>query len=531
LEYIFKKPDYLITCVFGITFIVFGNLAGNAIQLGIYMQSVLDPKCQDDCVKSGPVVAWAIGALTLCALFNVGTRKFSIYLNNTFAVLKISLIIVMIFIGVGYGSTHGNGCQQIVWENKGEGRPSVGNVITALFYAMYPYTGYEQPFYVLAEVEKPKTKFSQTVLWTMGFFIGLYTLINTSYLCMNPYTGNDGSRTNAAINFFYKLSSGNESGNERAKHATVQGVSFVVALFIFGNLLAQTYTASRVKQEIAKEGILPYSLWFAKSHDTLWALWCRRGHGQENTDAAVVADANAGPNRDREGEQAPFAATLLHLGFEVLLVLLVGLSLRPNTAYNFLTYIYTYVIVSLLGFLTVCGLAYLKYDAWRWPRPEVPGSASATPADGSASATPADGSASTTPADGSASTTPAEQKRKGRGWNSKWKPWLDPWPCVVAVVALGVLLFGAFAKPSRPSKDDDLQWWVKPLVGLLCLLAGVAWWVGLEAWQRMGHFRLVRRRTMHVDASDPDDNDPVLLAELVVIEKKKLAATQRQFGS
>src|SRR4051812_33120328 len=127
------------TCMFGITFIIFGNLAGNAIQLGIFMQSVVDPLCRDDCVKRGPVVAWAIGALTLCALSNVAARKFSIYLNNGFAVLKLSFVVIMILIGFGYGSTHGDGCRQIVWENKGEGG-GVGDVIQALFYAMYPYT-------------------------------------------------------------------------------------------------------------------------------------------------------------------------------------------------------------------------------------------------------------------------------------------------------------------------------------------------------------------------------------------------------
>lgn len=260
------------TCVFGITFIVFGNLAGNAIQLGVFMQSVVDPSCQDDCVQSAPVVGWAIGALTLCALFNVATRKLSIYLNNTFAVLKVSLVVIMIFVGLGYGSTHGDGCRQIVWENKGGAR-GAGDIVQALFYAMYPYTGYEQPFYILAEVDRPKTYFAKSVMYTMGGFIGLYMLINTSYLCMNPYLGpGQDFTTNAAILFFYRLASNNANVNEEA---VVQGVSFVLAVFIFGNLLAQTYTASRVKQEIAKEGILPWWRWFAESRDTLHARWSR----------------------------------------------------------------------------------------------------------------------------------------------------------------------------------------------------------------------------------------------------------------
>ncbi|KAK4167837.1 amino acid transporter [Cladorrhinum sp. PSN259] len=480
LEYIYKKPDLLMSCVFGITFIVFGNLAGNAIQLGVYMQAVVNPSCQrNDCVKSGPVVAWAIGALTLCALFNVGTRKFSIQLNNTFAVLKLAVVIIMIFVGLGYGSTHGDGCRQIIWENKGEGG-AIGDIILALFYAIYPYTGYEQPFYVLSEVKQPKTLFSKSVMYTMTSFIALYMLINTSYLCMNPYLGpaslstaSPDFPTNAGINFFYTLSSGSQKRNQGA---VVQGVSFVLALFIFGNLLAQTYTASRVKQEIAKEGILPYSLWFAKSHDTLYAWLSRRGNTSNG--AAGV-------------EQAPFAATLLHWAFEVLLVLIFGLLLPPKEAYNFLTYIYTFIIVGILGFLTVCGLLYLKIDAWLRPEPRAPPS----------------------------------PRHVGRGWNGKheWYPWLDPLPCVVAVLALGFLIFGAFARPSS-QPDDEFQWWVKPLVGWCSLFVGIAWWVVMEVRQRRGAYRIQRDRVTFVEA--PEDEDPVQTAELVIV--KKIYASERR---
>ncbi|KAK0754354.1 amino acid/polyamine transporter I [Schizothecium vesticola] len=501
LEYIFNRPDFLMTCVFGITFIIFGNLAGNAIQLGVFMQSVVDPSCQDDCVQSGPVVGWAIGALTLCALFNVATRKLSIYLNNTFAVLKVSLVLIMIFVGLGYGSTHGDGCRQIVWENRGGAR-GAGDIVQALFYAMYPYTGYEQPFYVLAEVERPKTYFSKSVMYTMGAFIALYMLINTSYLCMNPYLGPTQDFTNnAAILFFYRLSSNSTKVNQEA---VVQGVSFLLVLFIFGNLLAQTYTASRVKQEIAKEGILPHWMWFAESRDTLHARWSRRNQANANVDANADINANANANAARaSAEQAPYAATLLHWVFEVFLVLVVGLSLPPNKAYNFLTYIYTFVIVGILGFLTVCGLLYLKIDAWWYPEPRALRPPPTT-----------------------------TQRRIGRGWNNKreWWPWLDPLPCVIAVLALGFLLFGAFAKPSNETSHDGLEWWVKPLVGWCCLLAGGAWWAGLEVWQWNGDFRLMIERFPFVNDAHHQglggDDDPVQLAEMIVITKKFASTTQ-----
>ncbi|KAK5652423.1 hypothetical protein OQA88_10465 [Cercophora sp. LCS_1] len=468
LEYIFKSPDLLMTCVFGIEFLVFGNLAGNAIQFGIYMQSVINPSCQDQCVQNGPVVGWAIFVLTLCALLNITTRKFSIRLNNLFAVAKILVVFLMIWIGIGYGTKNGDGCKKIVWQSQGEGG-KVGDIILSLFYATYPYTGYEQPFYVLAEVRQPKRLFAKSVMWTMASLIVVYTLINTSYLCMNPYEGsledNKDYSTNAAINFFYKLS---KDRSDAHRERVVQGISAMLAVFIFGNLLAQTYTASRVKQEIAKEGILPKSLWFAASKNTLVARWFQ----------------SINP------EQAPFAATALHWGVEVVLVLSVGLSLSPNKAYNFLTYIYTFVIVGLLGFLTVCGLLYLKIDAWWRSEPRRV----------------------------DAEMGPNQGKHIGRGWSVKreWKPWLDPLPCIFAVAVLGFLLFGAFTKPSG-MKSDDLEWWVMPLVGWLSLLVGVVWWLGLEVQQWRGGYRIKRKRVTYVEQLE--EEDPVQTAELVIVDK------------
>src|SRR5689334_15507355 len=89
LEYVYGKPAQFITCVFGIPFLIFGNLAGNTLQLGVFMTTVQDRSYtgQDQNPK---VVAWAVEALTFTALINISTRKFSIWLNNVFGVIKVA---------------------------------------------------------------------------------------------------------------------------------------------------------------------------------------------------------------------------------------------------------------------------------------------------------------------------------------------------------------------------------------------------------------------------------------------------------
>ncbi|KAK3372962.1 amino acid permease-domain-containing protein [Lasiosphaeria ovina] len=437
LEYIFKVPDFFISCVYGMTFFIFRNLAGNAIQFGVYMQTAINPNCQEGCMRSGPVVGWALGVLILCALINIITPKGSILINNLFAVLKVSLVIIMIFLGIGWSLKWG-----------------------ALTFAIYPLTGFEQPFYVLAEVRQPKTLFVPTVMSTMALILVLNPLINTSYFCVHPYQGsnissgpNSLNTTNAAINFFWTISGGRASDGGQG---LLRGASVLFALSIFGNLLAVIYTAPRVKQEIAKEGILPKSLFFAPSKDSLLSRLFTRNPA------------------DRE--QEPIAATALHLMFEIILVLSVGLSLAPGEAYNTLTYLYTYVITGILGFLAVVGLLYLKVDAGLKPQ-------------------------------------------TGCRWNQKreYRPMLDPLPCIVAVISLGLVLFGAFAKTSVVVTDAQ-PGWLKPAVRWCRWSLEVIWWLGIELRQWKGQYQIRRERITYVEAVD--DADPVQRAEMMIVEKE-----------
>jgi amino acid transporter len=48
-------------------------------------------------------------------------------------------------------------------------------------------------------------------------------------------------------------------------------MSALIPFSLLGNITVMPFTAARVKQEIAKEGILPFSLPFAAEHTTPWA--------------------------------------------------------------------------------------------------------------------------------------------------------------------------------------------------------------------------------------------------------------------
>lgn len=98
-----------------------------------------------------------------------------------------------------------------------------------------------------------------------------------------------------------------------------------------------------MKQEIAKEGILPFSLFFARSTTTPYA-WLR---------------ARFWPSNRRTLEESPATALVLHWFFAVILVAATS-STTPLIAYTVLVLLYGYTIVLIVGFFVAIGVLYLR---------------------------------------------------------------------------------------------------------------------------------------------------------------------------
>ncbi|KAK4187641.1 high-affinity methionine permease [Podospora australis] len=348
LEFIYKstitdRPRYLVKCMYGVAFVLLGNLTGNAIALGIY---VMNAAGQKDPAK-GPVTAIAIAALTAVVLLHIITRRGSIIINNCFAFLKVAILLVIFIIGmIKAGGNQLNGAPKATYNFDSDksfstARHDLSSYTNSLLYIVYAYSGFEQPFYVLAEIKHPRKTFPRYTLLAMAIVTVLFVLVNIAYFCAVPSNLPDIAETrNMAVVFF-----GQVFGDEVAKRV----MAGVIAVSIFGNILVMTFTASKVKQEIAKEGILPFSLTFATSHTTLWAKWSNRNK--------KLAD-------DEVLEQTPMAALGLHWITSIILVL-ATMGLKPAVAYSFLVSLYSYSIVIMIGFFTSAGLLYLKFRKGR----------------------------------------------------------------------------------------------------------------------------------------------------------------------
>jgi amino acid transporter len=324
--------------MYGIMFIMLGNISGNAVAFGIYVGIAAghDPIYDSaNNYSKGLVIGLAIMTLTVCAAIHIFSRRGGVLLNNFFAVIKVSMIVVLAILGFvhaggKYLQASGinelaiphvapaknfpindsliNGAADTNFNNAfATDRHDVASYVDSFLFVLFSYTGFEQPFYVLSEARRPRKLFPPAVLTGMSLATVLYILINVSYMCVVPkevYTTSPANSLNMAGAFLHYLFDDSEGSNTAERV-----MAGLIAVSIFGNVIVMTFTAARVKQEIAKEGILPYSLFFATGHTTPIA-WLKSR--LTRTTYPSRSHLTTTVNLEDHLEKSPMAALTLH---------------------------------------------------------------------------------------------------------------------------------------------------------------------------------------------------------------------------
>ena len=391
----------------------------------------------------GAVLGIAIAVLTLVILVHLFSRRGGILLNNAFAILKVAILTVIIVLGIakGAGVFGGPDKNQLenftkdVWVTQRRDPASWSN---SLLFCMYSFSGYEQPFYVLAEAKSPRRYFPRYTVIALSIAAVLFMGVNIAFLlavpksAVIPASGEIPDGPDMASLFFDNLFEDQESAR--------RAMAALIAISIFGNLVVMTFTAARVKQEIAKEGIFGrrLSLFFATSYLTPWGYY-RKWKTNDNL-----------PREDLE--QAPSAAFVLHWFTSVLLILVTIPIKDPRKSYSVLISLYSYVVITLVGAWVSIGLLMIKYRKaqWHW------------------------------------------QARR------RYKPFLSPAHAIIYALACIFMLAAAFTPPTRGSPYHEsvthFKWFIVPAIGISAPLWGLLYYALLRAYQRYNNVELIVTR-------------------------------------
>ncbi|KAL7267445.1 hypothetical protein RUND412_009973 [Rhizina undulata] len=268
LDESYPIPRYFATCIYGIFFILLGNTAANGIAFAKYMLVAFSPETPNPDPRLQKFVA--VVCLTFVCLIHLFSRKMGIMINNVLAVYKVLLLSFVVVAGFACmagarvdegGEAPGYGLNNLKDMFKGYQPRGPHDYATAMLGVLYSFQGWENANYVLAEVKRPKGNeaktFKRAILIAFAVVSLLYILANVAYFAASTTEEIMDEGVIVAANFFIKVFG--------TSQLVTRGLKVLIAFSAFGNLVAVTYANSRVKQEIAKKRILPWSKYWARN--------------------------------------------------------------------------------------------------------------------------------------------------------------------------------------------------------------------------------------------------------------------------
>ncbi|KAJ7135647.1 amino acid permease-domain-containing protein [Mycena epipterygia] len=272
LEFIYRRPRFLVSCSFVAYTLIIGSAAANSIVFGEYILHTLEITPTR---FSSRLVA--ILVLTFCLLVHGTLLKFGVRLQNTLGAFKLVILAAISLLGIlslldvpgfavraPYEVPH-NFQWARLWEGSGTG---ANGFVTALYSVIWSFIGYANANYALSEVRDPVRTIKRAAPLAMTAVTVVYMAVNVAYFAVVSKDDILGSRRIVAALFFRNLF-------HLFGPATKRAVSGFIALSTLGNLLAGQFTQGRGTlyhlpsfrsiQELGREGILPYASFFASN--------------------------------------------------------------------------------------------------------------------------------------------------------------------------------------------------------------------------------------------------------------------------
>lgn len=313
LEYIYTKPKFFVTAMYGAYVFLLGWAAGNSIVTGEFLLNAAGKT-----VTQWNSRAIGVGVITFAFLLNGLHVKSGLYLANALGVFKV---VIVLFISITGWVALGGGIKTKGFEathnltNAFEGTTPTGyGIVNALYNVIWSYVGYSNANYALGEIKNPVRVLKIAAPSALLIITVLYILVNIAYYAVVP-AEEIRSSGRIVVASFFKYAFG-ESAEKAA--------SVFVALSTLGNVLSVIFSQGRIVQQLGREGSLPFS--------RIWA--------------------------SLKPFNSPFAGLFQHWVVCIITII----APPPGDAYNFVMNLISYplnVVNTFVGF----GLLYLKWNA------------------------------------------------------------------------------------------------------------------------------------------------------------------------
>lgn len=400
LEAAFRRPRLLATVFFGFQAVLLGFTSSGCIVFASNI-AVAANHTATEWEKRGIAIA-VIVAVTLLHTF---TPKIGVHGMNAISALKVAILVFIVVTGwavLGGAAHHRVPDPHASFRDAFAGSAHSSNLYaTALFKVLNSYVGWSNASNVLGEVRNPVRTLKIAGPLGLGITGVLYILANVAYFSVSTPAELANSGITVASFFMGRVF------GEAAQRA----LAVLVALSALGNVMTVTFAQARVNQELAKEGALPWPRFWASS----WPFG------------------------------SPSSGLLLH--FIPSFIIIVAIPF--GDAYNFIIDVEGYPD-SIMNFLVICGLFYLRY--------ELP---------------------------------------------HAHRPFRVFWPVAVFFLAgQAFLIVAPFTRPPGGKGDTSLPYWLYPVVGIAVLACGVLYWfVWWVLMPKLGGYGLVKEPTQLADGT------------------------------
>lgn len=452
LQYVYRKPAYrkgtvlLSTSLFAIGFIALGNMAGNCIS---FATRVLMASGQSD-PEPSTVRGVAIGVAILTCFIHTFSRRGGIMLNNLLAIVKVMILLLIIVTAIVAGAGGLKDTKNVISENTTPSKAFSDSSKDANGYAhaflaiIFSFSGFEQPNYVMGEISRPRRKHPVAMIIGVSTVILLYMAVSISYMVVVPAKLQEEENVAQA---FFDLTLGSLSNSDTGFRI----FNAFLAISSLGNIIVMTYTAARVKQEIAKEGIIPYAKFFAQDGDISLGRLLNWFY-QRGMFSSLWRIRWFSPEDHRE--KTPVGAFILHL-VSCFILIFATWRMSNDDAYDLLTKLSAYTINAFFGVFLGLGILILRF---RGP-PKTDADAPHNP------------------------TSPPQTWRQMTG--KHFNPVLSVVCATIYIVGGLWPIVTTWIKPTTKI-TQTLTWWLVPTISWSVIGGGIIWFIGFVAfaWRR-----------------------------------------------